>query len=145
MAFLSQNGPERTFAEHIAPHLEAYFGDGFERLCRDALPALYAREGVNGSFTAGEYWDAATQIDVVGLRADHRVDLGECKWGAIRSISAVETELSDRMRRYPNPSNATLQGRIFCRRLPAKSKAPLTHRWHTLDELYRLPSPGGSL
>jgi AAA+ ATPase superfamily predicted ATPase len=139
-AFLGQNGPDRMFAEHIAPHLDAYFGEGFERLCREVLPALYRQEGVSGSYTVGEYWDSTTQIDVVGLRTDNRVDLGECKWGAIRSSVSLEEELSVRLRRYPNPSNATLQGRVFCRRAPRRFSRPPTHRWHTLEELYALPS-----
>lgn len=98
-AFLGQNGPDRMFAEHIAPH--------------------------------------------IGLRTDNRVDLGECKWGAIRSTVSLEEELSVRMRRYPNPSNATLQGRIFCRRAPKRFSRPPTHRWHTLEELYALPARCG--
>lgn len=143
-AFLGQNGPERMFAEHIAPHLDAYFGECFERLCREALPALYLQEGVSGSYTVGEYWDAATQIDVIGLRTDNRVDLGECKWGGVRSVVAVEEELSGRMKRYPNPSNATLQGRVFCRRAHRRCVRPPLHRWHTLDELYALPLVTGA-
>ncbi len=145
LAALSQNGPERMFADQVAPQLDADFGECFERLCREALPALYRQEEVPGSFTVGAYWDAGTQIDVVGLRSDNRVDLGECKRGPIRSAPSIETELSDRMRRYPNPSNATLQGRVFCRRPPPKSAAPRTHRWHTLEELYALPPPGGAV
>jgi len=140
-AFLSQYGPERMFTEQIAPHLDAYFGECFERLCREALPALYQQEGVAGSFTIGEYWDAKTQIDVVGLRTDNRIDIGECKWGLVRSAPTVETELSERMRRYPNASNSTLQGRVFCRRVPSKSSTPHVHRWHSLENLYALPPP----
>jgi AAA+ ATPase superfamily predicted ATPase len=143
-AFLSQNGPDRMFTDQIAPHLDAYFGECFERLCREAVPALYRQEEVSGSFTVGEYWDARTQIDVIGLRTDNRVDLGECKWGRVRSVPPVETDLSDRISRYPNPSNATLQGRVFCRHAPAKSAAPHRHRWHTLADLYALRPPGGS-
>jgi AAA+ ATPase superfamily predicted ATPase len=142
LAFLSQNGPERLFSQLIEPDLDAYFGLCFERLCREALPALYRQEGVLSAFAVGEYWDAETQIDVVGLRQDNRVDLAECKWGTARALPSVETELSDRMRRYPNPSNATLQGRIFCQRAPTKRTVASIHRWHTLDELYALPLPG---
>ena len=142
LAFLGQNGPERLFKQMIEPELDAYFGLCFERLCREALPAFYRQEGVLSSFTIGEYWDRETQIDVVGLRQDDRIDLGECKWGSVRSIPSVETELSDRMKRYPNPTNFTLQGRLFCRQTPGKGIGKAIHHWHTLDEIYALPDSG---
>ncbi len=72
-------GPDRALRELIKPHLDAYFGHCFERLCREALPRLYEREGVTAAFEIGEYWSKATQVDVVGLRADGWADLGECK------------------------------------------------------------------
>ncbi len=48
----------------------------FERLCREALPRLYAREGVQAGYEIGEYWDRMVPIDVVGVRSDGWVDLG---------------------------------------------------------------------
>ncbi len=144
LSFLSQAGPERTLRELIAPQLDAYFGACFERLCREALPALYAREGIDAAFEVGEYWDADLQLDVVGIRKDNRIDIGECKWGAIRSAAALERELAAKLQRYPNPANATLQARIFCRRLPGRATALSSDvRWHTLQDLYDGPKRGG--
>jgi hypothetical protein len=127
-------GARRAFQELIAPSLDGYLGGCFERLCREALPAIYEREGVIGSYDIGEYWDKATQIDVVGLRSDGVTDVGECKWGPTASAAAVARELDLKVERYPNQRGATLVRRAFVRTLPRKPAAGI--RWHDLDDLY---------
>ena len=130
-------GPTRAFRELIKPELESYFGYCFERLCREALADIYARERIS-EFAIGEYWDRETQIDVVGMRDDKWTDLGECKWGPIGSVPGVVAELERKVRAYPNPRAATIGRRIFAHRLPAASvraKAPGVI-WHSLDDLY---------
>ena len=135
--FRRSRGPERALADRIRPHLDAYFGRCFERLCREALPHLYLREGVTAAFEVGEYWSKSSQIDVVGLRDDNWTDLGECKWGTVRSPRAVEQELERKVAAYPNRRNATLGRRAFVRRVPAAaSREPGSVRWHGLEELY---------
>ena len=146
---IRSSGPDRVFADRIAPALDAWFGTGFERLCREALPFIYAAEGVAAGFEVGEYWsrsrrgaadppDAppAAQIDVVGLRDDDWTDLGECKWGTVSSAPALEAELDRKARLYPNRRGATLGRRYFVRRKPAsRAAAP---GWHSLRDLYAL-------
>ena len=44
MSAIRSAGAERAFAERIAPSLDAWFGECFERLCREALPFIYASE-----------------------------------------------------------------------------------------------------
>ncbi len=134
---LRRLGPERAMTELVKPHLDAYFGLCFERLCREALPRLYRQEGVKAAFEIGEYWSKKTQIDVVGLRDDGWTDLAECKWGAVRSAPAVERELADKAELYPNRRNATLGRRIFARRKRPGRPADSGVRWHTLEDLYR--------
>jgi len=129
-------GPERALADRIRPHLDAYFGLSFERLCREALPHLYRREGVTAAFEIGEYWAKDPQIDVVGLRDDGWTDLGECRWGSVRSPPAVERELERKAGAYPNRRNATLGRRIFVRRAPAAARDSGAVRWHDLEDLY---------
>jgi uncharacterized protein DUF234 len=90
-SYIRHMGPDRALKDLIRPHLEPYFGLCFERLCREALPWLYLKEGVAAAFEVGQYWSKTTQIDVVGLRDDGWTDLGECKWGAARSPKAVES------------------------------------------------------
>jgi hypothetical protein len=132
-------GPQRGFAEVVRPELDAYGGRCFERLCRESLPLLYLREGVRASFTVGEYWDAAVQVDVVGVRQDNWTDLGECKWGDVSALSALAAELDEKVRRYPNARNATIGRRLFVRKSPAKAALRLAGvRVHALEELYDL-------
>ena len=134
---LRRLGPDRGLRELVGRHLDAYFGLCFERLCREALPRLYNREGVTAGFEIGEYWSKQTQIDVVGLRTDGWTDLAECKWGAVRSAPAVERELDEKVALYPNHRNATLARRIFARRKrPGRGTADSGVRWHTLEDLY---------
>ncbi len=128
-------GPERALRELVKPRLPAYFGHCFERLCREALPRIYDREGVAADFEVGEYWSPSTQVDVVGLRADGWTDLAECKWGAVRSPAAVERELEEKVRRFPNHRNATLGRRVFARR-KRRGKKDSGVRWHALEDLY---------
>ena len=129
-------GPEKAFRQLVKPNLAAYLGRCFERLCREALPFLYAREGVEAGFEIGEYWSAATQIDLVGVRRDGWIDLGECKWGTVRSAASVERELEAKAVQYPNPQNATLARRIFCRGSRPAGADLDAFRWHTLEDLY---------
>ncbi len=114
-SLLRSLGPQQGFAELIRPELAAYFGRCFERLCREALPFLYAAEGVRTAFMVGEYWDLNVQIDVVGLRQDNWTDLGECKWGEVASFAALVAELGEKVRHYPNPRNASIGRRLFVR------------------------------
>ncbi len=135
---LRRLGPERALRELVGPHLDAYFGLCFERLCREALPRLYDREGVAAGFEIGEYWSKQTQIDVVGLRTDGWTDLAECKWGTVRSAPAVERELDDKVKLYPNRRNATLGRRVFARsKRSGRGSGDSGVRWHTLEDLYR--------
>ena len=60
------------------------------------MPVLYARDGVTTSLEIGEYWDQPTQIDVVGVRGDGWIDIGECKWGTRRVGRKVLTDLIDK-------------------------------------------------
>ena len=133
---IRSSGAARAFAERIGPSLDAWFGNCFERLCREALPHVYASEGVCTGFEIGEYWSRDTQIDVVGVRDDNWTDLGECKWGAVRSPRTLEAQLERKVGLYPNTWGATLGRRYFVRRKPAaRDKA---RGWYSLQDLYAL-------
>ena len=139
LSLIARLGPAQAVRDLVVPEMESYFGHGFERLCREALPALYALEGIRAGFEVGEYWDKDTQIDVVGLRQDRWTDLGECKWGHVGSVTALRAELRDRVPRYPNPRQATLGLRFFTRqRLRVTPDSTAHERWHCLDDLYEL-------
>jgi len=83
----------------------------------------FVGRGVAAAFDIGTYWNARTQIDVVGVRADGWTDLGECKWGTVRSLRAVERELAAKVERFPNPRNATIRRRLFLRARPARARS----------------------
>lgn len=132
-SFVTQFGPARSYETLIAPGLEAWAGGGFERLCRDALPGLLAREGVSAKVDVGEYWDPGVQIDVVGVRSDGRTEVGECKWGPV-TAAQLERELEAKAAGYPNPQHHTISRRAFVRRW--KGRAPKGITLHRLSELY---------
>ena len=137
-SYIRHMGAERALRDLIRPHLDSYFGGCFERLCREALPWLYRNEGVTAAFEVGEYWSRDVQVDVVGLRDDGWTDLGECKWGPVRSPAAVEWELDEKVRAYPNRRGATIGRRIFARQEPPpQGSEPGKARWHSLEEIYR--------
>jgi AAA+ ATPase superfamily predicted ATPase len=134
---LRRLSPERALEQLVLPQWEAFCGEAFERLCREALPLLYDAEGVTARFEVGEYWDRETQLDVVGLRGDGWMDLGECKWSGRPSLAAAERELRARAGRFP------LEGRtprlhLFFRRTPRARSTTLA--LHDLDELYGAPT-----
>jgi len=131
---IAQSGVEAAFRQFVRPGLDAYWGGCFEALCREALPSLYKCEGVPGVAEIGEYWDDKIQLDVVGLRDDRRIDLGECKWGLCGR--EVEKELHAKLEKYPNPGNLTVAGRVFCRKKPARL-ANTMFQWHGLEDLRR--------
>lgn len=124
-----------AFVNLIKPHLDSYFGHGFEILCREAMGHIYQREGLTCSYEIGEFWDKKVQIDVVGYRRDGVVDIGECKWGKVGSISKLINELQAKMSLYANPENNTLKGRLFLRfpkKIPSGSNITIC----TLEDLY---------
>lgn len=129
--------PTRAFEQLVAPQWESFCGEGFERLCREALPYLYEHESVVGRYTVGEYWDRESQIDVVGLRDDGRVDLGQCRWKADVPMARAVRELNIRAARYPAEGRTTGL-HLFVRSKPRT--APPGVRVHDLDDLYSLPT-----
>jgi hypothetical protein len=130
---LRRFAPDRVFEQVVAPQGEAYCGEGFERLCREALPAIYAAERVPGRCEVGEFWDRTAQIDVVGLRGDGGLDLGECKWQGRPAVPAVVRELELRAARYPR-SRRTVRFRVFLRTKP--KPGPGDALVHDLASLY---------
>jgi uncharacterized protein len=136
-SYLAHMGPERTFRERIRPDLDAYFGGGFEALCREALPTHYARKRVTGTFEVGEYWDKHVQIDVVGRRSDGVVDLGECKWGRVRSAKGLIQELAEKRAAYPNEGGDTIRLHAFTRDRVTDQRRNDGIVWHDLATLYQ--------
>jgi AAA+ ATPase superfamily predicted ATPase len=130
---LRRFSPERAFEQIVAPQWDAYCGESFERLCREALPLLYAAEKVTGPAEIGEFWERNVQIDVVGLRDDDWIDLGECKWHGRPAVTSVLRELADRAALYP-AKGRTLQPRVFLRAAP--KSIPDGTRVHDLRSLY---------
>ena len=106
---------DRAVEPLVAPQWEAFCGDGFERLCREALPLLYDREGVAGRVQVGEYWDRSVQLDVVGLRADGWIDVGECQWSDRSSLADTTRERHRRAALYP-AAGRTVRTHLFLHR-----------------------------
>ena len=131
---LQRNRAGATFRDRIRPQLRSYYGLCYERLCREALPDLYRREGVTAKFDVGEYWDKRVQIDVIGLREDGWTDIGECKWGPVRSARAVAQEVRDKSAHFPNERDASLGLRAFVRRKPRVVDDSV--QWHDLADVY---------
>jgi AAA+ ATPase superfamily predicted ATPase len=126
---------DRAFEQLVAPEWEAFCGEGFERLCREAMWSLYAAEGVTSRCQVGEYWDRATQIDVVGLRSDGWIDLGECKWSGRPALAGASRELATRAALYP-AAGRTVRTHLFFRKAPKQDGG--LDEVHDLDDLYRL-------
>lgn len=135
LSFAQQMGAKRTLRDRVRPELDSYFGGCFERLCREGLAGLYHRE-VDVGFEIGEYWDKQVQIDVVGVREDGWIDLGECKWGTVRSPKSLQRELEAKVAAFPNPRGATLARHLFVRKKPARAAVGPNLRWHDLADLY---------
>jgi hypothetical protein len=55
------------------------------------------------------------RIDVVGLREDGRIDLGECRWSPVGSWSGLVQELGRPIAAYPKAENRTVRGGLFTR------------------------------
>ncbi|MCA9704669.1 MAG: ATP-binding protein [Myxococcales bacterium] len=138
VSFIRQAGARRAFKERIASTLPAYEGICFEGLCREALPRLYQAEGISAAFAVGEYWDKTVQIDIVGVRDDGWADLGECRWGVVRSAAALRRELAEKVAHWPNRGGATVLRRIFVRRRPSRVVDEPHERWHDLEQLHAL-------
>lgn len=139
LSYIQQMGPRRALLDRIRGELDAYFGICFEQLCRQALPVIYEQENVRAAFEIGEYWDKNIQIDIVGLRDDHWTDLGECKWGNIKSYTSLIKDFENKTHAYPNTRGATICKRIFLKQKPgAKVKRPSNVNWHSLEDLYQL-------
>lgn len=134
---LELRGPEAVYRELVRPNLDWYLGNAFERLAREALVEIYRRDRVMSSFKIGEFWNREMQIDIVGMRGDGVVDLGECKWGTVSSAVEVERDLRRKAAAFPNRQASTLQLHIFCReKSRKKQESAETIRWHDLGDFY---------
>lgn len=130
---LARYSPRENFQALVEPYLPAYFGSCFERLCRVALHDLLRFEGVRAK--VGEYWEPSLQIDVLALRTDGEVEIGECKWGNVSSWPALVRELRSKQARYCQDRTTRL--RAFVRSTPPQSaKIPDALRVHSLADLY---------
>jgi uncharacterized protein len=133
-------GPEEAFARVVAPQIDRFFASRFEDFCRDWLQRHYVtHEGATGEVVVGQYWRRETvQIDVVGKRTrDRWIDLGECKWGKVKSLADAIEELHRKAGSYPAPKDFSLGYRLFLHHRPAK---PPDHgmKIHTLEEMLAL-------
>lgn len=126
----------KAYDQLVAPSIESYYGLRFEQLCREALPEIYEKEGIEANAEIGQYWDKSVQVDVVGVRDDDWTDLGECKWGTVRSWPAAIREVEEKRERYPNPLGNSVGSWLFTRQNPPKNERDGV-RCVGLEELYR--------
>ena len=112
---LCRPGQEQAvFSQCIQPQLDSYFGKRFEKLCQEALLADYRKRKLVWDHV-GRYWDKEIEVDVVGVRRDRWIDLGECKWGSVKSLGEVAQSLARKSARYPNPQGASIGKHIYLR------------------------------
>lgn len=97
-------------------------------------PARHVRYGLGDAFLRYKQ----VQIDVVGLRHDNWIDLGECKWGSVPPVPQLIAEVEAKVKLYPNKDNATLGRLVFTRRRVKAPKAWTTTRFLSLEELYSM-------
>lgn len=117
MSRIARGPAKDVLMTHVHPELDAYWGTCFERLCRELLREEYTE--LPGASSVGEYWDSKVQIDVVGRRETERqLDIGECKWGTVRSYRRLAEELDSKCTSLPNPENWTLNRLVFVRKAP---------------------------
>lgn len=129
--------PGGFFQDQILPQLDSYWGTCWERVCRKMLPQIYEAEGIHTLAEIGEFWIARKlQIDVVSLRRDKRIELGECRWGHLRSLAEVTRELEQKIAHFPNPKRQTIGRRLFVRSW--RGQVPQGFTVHTLHQLYHL-------
>lgn len=134
-SFLRQFGPDKTFEERISPYLSTYFGLCFEKLCREALPFILQQEGHSVACELGSYWDKNIQLDIVALRDDGVIEIGECKWrNDSPTAASIESSLLEKLIHYPNPNHQTLRLHYFARSKVAVSVGNL--KTHDLSDIY---------
>lgn len=134
-SYLAHVGGERVFKDRVKPTLQAYFGSCFERLCRDSIPKIYEKMGVHANYEIGEFWNKNLQIDVVSIRDDRWIDIGECKWGNITSEKSLIKAIEQKRDHYPNPKNFTLSCHVFLNKMTQKKENSHVF-WHSLKDLY---------
>jgi hypothetical protein len=135
VSFLKSGAGWDVLKEAVQPELDSYFGLCFERLCRESLRHLYRKEGVRSLHEVGEFWSKTVQVDLISIRHDGCIDLGECKWRSPRSRKGLERELETKVREFPNTKAATIVRRLFTRDR-VTPPAGTTVRWHCLEDLY---------
>ncbi len=124
---------QNVFDQCIQPNLEAYFGIRFEKLCQEGMAAIYGSQNILWDHI-GQYWDAQVQIDLVGVRKDKWLDLGECKWGPVKSLQAVAKELDRKVLLYPSGGEFSIDRHIFLKQKPRQHIEGI--QMHSLSDLF---------
>ncbi len=88
---------------YIEPHLSQYMGPIFEKICREYVWALAAKDRSPVYFEdLGRWWgtDSRTQremeIDLMGVRGNAPVLFGECKWNSSPMDSSILNSLLEK-------------------------------------------------
>jgi uncharacterized protein len=81
---------------------QRHVGDVFERACRAHAQRLVTSGALADDTVIGRWWkDETAEIDVLGLRGDRPVLIGECRWQA-KAFSARDlAELRRKAARLP--------------------------------------------
>jgi len=131
---LCRPGQEQTvFSQCIQPQLDSYFGKRFEKLCQESLMEDYRKRKIIWEHV-GRYWDKNIELDVVGIRRDRWIDMGECKWGTLKSLQEVGQSLELKSARYPNAEGASIGKHIYLRTPVSRQIEGI--RMHTLSDMF---------
>lgn len=82
---LSTGAIQEVWTHHVTPHLDAYMGKVFERLCREAFARYHARWGLRGAVDWAR-WEGrdrnrrSIEVGMVARLDDGRILTGEIKW-----------------------------------------------------------------
>jgi AAA+ ATPase superfamily predicted ATPase len=113
--------------------LDSYFGKRFEKLCQESLMEDYRKRKIIWEHV-GRYWDKNIELDVVGIRRDRWIDMGECKWGTVKSLREVAQSLEMKSARYPNAEGASIGKHIYLRTPVSRQIEGI--QLHTLSDMF---------
>lgn len=137
MTMIGLDRGEELYRQKIEPHLPAYMGRVFEKVCQEYV-LYYGQEiGLPLPRRIGRIWDKDYDLDVVAEGIEENYLFGECKWSTKPVDPAIAVLLQERALQSGLSTDKAVYALFSSGGFKSDSRAPDATRLITLADLFK--------